>query len=404
MAGKDLGSLTKEPPLAKLDATIQAVSLGMSYGALLRFARGNTHKDAPGLIRNRFLLVNADQTIAYDHFLSLAKSYGLTNPLVRKVMYFLWAYRDERIRRFVCEEIADKAGKWRVQKLVRKDTATFFEKWLQPSTAKKARSNFEFFLSETGIFDTTSKTVHLERTDGWLEQAAVAAAQHEQDPVEREELLASPIQFLRKRKWLGLINFDPTIDAEESAPTLVIDTPPLEDLTISTDVVERPLATDWNRSEPSSSGKKLITANIDLVARERANKSHYNLERLLADLAKKSGRSPRFNQNIDIFFDAGEHSVLAEIKSCTDSNFHSQVRKAISQLFEYRFLYSKLFKDDVTLLLVLETRPPKGKTWLVDYALSLGILMTWKNQEGDAIVTTCEIPSALTDMISQLKT
>lgn len=29
MAGKDYGSLTKEPPLATLDATIRAVTLGM---------------------------------------------------------------------------------------------------------------------------------------------------------------------------------------------------------------------------------------------------------------------------------------------------------------------------------------------------------------------------------------
>jgi hypothetical protein len=404
MAGTDLGSLTKEPPLAKLDATIREISPGMSYRTLLQFARGNTHKDAPGLIRNRYLLINSDQTIAYDHFLSLAKTHGLTSPLVRKVMYFLWAYRDERIRRFVCEEISNKSGKWQVRKLVRKETASFFEKWLQPSTARKARSNFEFFLVETGIFNPQLKTVHLERDDGWLEQAAIAAAQHERDPVEREELLANPIQFLRNRNWLGLINFDPAIDDDEPAPILVLDTPPLEDLTISTEIVEGPSASDWNRPEPSSSGRKSTTANIDLVARERASKSHHSLERLLAELAKKAGRAPRFNQNIDMFFDADTESVLAEIKSCTDSNFHGQVRKAISQLFEYRFLYKKLFKEDTTLLLVLETKPPKEKAWLVGYARSLGILMAWKNESSDAIITTCEVPAALTNVVSQIET
>lgn len=101
---------------------------------------------------------------------------------------------------------------------------------------------------------------------------------------------------------------------------------------------------------------------------------------------------------------AGTESVLAEIKSCTDSNFHGQVRKAISQLFEYRFLYKKLFKDDITLLLILETKPPKEKAWLVGYALSLGILMAWKNENSDAIITTVKVPAALAGIVGQIET
>ena len=91
---------------------------------------------------------------------------------------------------------------------LRKSNAKFFEHWVSASTAKKARSNFEFFLSEnaTKIVNLKARTVHLDLGDGWLDQAAFAAAQHEGDPLVREELLANPLSFLDRRGWLGLLN------------------------------------------------------------------------------------------------------------------------------------------------------------------------------------------------------
>jgi hypothetical protein len=187
MAGDDQGSLTKEPPLATQDATIRAIKPSMQYAELVAYARANspiTHADAPGLIAKRYLLLNPDRSIAYDHFLSLTKVYDLESRFVRKIMYFLWAYRDDRIRDFVCTRIADGAGHWEPSRLQDKATAKFFEKWMNASSAKKARSNYEYFLIETGIFDQKSRVFNLDLTDGWLEQAAIAAAQHEKNVIE----------------------------------------------------------------------------------------------------------------------------------------------------------------------------------------------------------------------------
>jgi len=206
VAGDEFGSLTKEPPLATLDDTIRAITPGMSYSSLLSYASRHTHQDAPGLIVKRYLLLANDNTITYDHFLSLAAVYPLNSSFIRKIMYFLWAYRDERIRRFVCEVIAAPSGRWRVAELLRKSNANFFHQWLASSTATKARSNYEFFLAETKIVDLKARTVDLDLGDGWLEQAAIAAAQHERDPLVREELLANPSNFLERRGWLGLLN------------------------------------------------------------------------------------------------------------------------------------------------------------------------------------------------------
>ncbi|OQW56344.1 MAG: hypothetical protein A4S14_00285 [Proteobacteria bacterium SG_bin9] len=375
----------------------------MAYRELLTYARANTHKDAPGLAKIRFLRVNNGGSIAYDHFLSLAQAHGLEAPLVRKVMYFLWAYRDDRIRRFVCERIADQSGRWRIDQLVNKANSDFFEEMLQSGTATKARSNFEYFLVETKIFDPTAPAVHLELEDGWFEQAALAAAQHEDDPIIRAELLANPIKFLEDRGWLGLLNWNGS-SATMSSPLLTSDSAPLEDAEFEVSPASASTSFDWNRSGPSASGKKTTTAKIDLIARERANASHFLLEKILADLARGKKLAPKYNQNIDLYFDSPKGSVLAEIKSCNDTNFHAQLRKAVSQLLEYKFVYTHLFASSPTLLLIMETSPPKEKTWLADYTQSLGIILAWKNHSSQEIVTRSEIPSSLAGILVQIPT
>jgi hypothetical protein len=92
MSGKDFGSLTIEPPLKNLDDTIAAIKPGMTYAALRDFAKQNTHGDAPGLIRRRFVQVGEDKTVAYDRFLSLVATHGISSPVVRKTMLFVWAF------------------------------------------------------------------------------------------------------------------------------------------------------------------------------------------------------------------------------------------------------------------------------------------------------------------------
>ncbi|TPQ26609.1 hypothetical protein C2U70_31440 [Bradyrhizobium guangdongense] len=370
----------------------------MKYGALLKFARANTNRDAPGLVSKRFLLLNKDGSIAYDYFLSLVSAYGIGEPLTRKVMYFLWAYRDERIRRFVCERIADKNGVWRIRQLLKLSNLSFFTKWLGPGAAKKARSNFYRFLVETNLYDQDGAAIHLELDDGWLGHAAIAAAQHEPDPLLRDELLLDPVAFLRRRSWLGLLNGG---DSTHLSPLLSIAAGPLEDNTIRTTPSSSSNSLEWNRTKPTASGKATAVINVDMVARERATLSHFLLEKALVHEVKSQGLSPRYNQNIDLFFNTPNGSVLVEVKSCTDSNFHSQFRKAVSQLFEYRFLYKHLLKPKTSMLLLMETSPPKGKEWLVDYAASMEIILAWKSPLSGRIGTSADVPSSLQSILGR---
>lgn len=398
MARTDWGSLTKELPISTLDDTITAIRPGMPYDQLLSYARANTLDAAPGLIRKRFILVDDDETIMYDRFLQLVSERGIDSHFIRKIMYFVWAYRDERIRGFICERVADRRGKWRRTQLVNKANADFFEEWLVPGSARKARSNIEFFLKEAGIFDPTERSIHLELHDGWLTEAAVVAAQHERDPVTRRKLLNDPRDFLIQRRWTGLVNA--TDDELRGAELPETDDPsPLEDDSITVTPATMSSGRSWDRDRPRHTGRRSTTALIDLVARERASKAHHMLEKLTAEAARSLKYDPKYNEHIDMYFDTPHGTVLAEIKSANGRNYHSQIRKGVSQLFEYRFVYGAVVGTSPTLVLVMETHPQRSKDWLADYLDSLDITLAWKDPASSKLVSTRSIPPALKGIV-----
>jgi len=253
-------------------------------------------------------------------------------------------------------------------------------------------------LVETNIYDPQSRAVHLELDDGWLGHAAIAAAQHERDLALRGELLANPEAFLEQRGWIGLLNADraklPTV-----SPTLSTDAVPLEDTAINTGVTVSQSGSDWHTRTVATSGRTRLTTEIDLVARERATNSHYMLEEILVGIAKAQNFSPKRNANIDIYFETPSGTVLVEIKSCTDSNFHAQFRRGISQLFEYHFLYRELLGPKTTMLLLMEAAPPAEKSWLIAYADYLGVILAWKDPNTKAIITTGSLPESLSKIV-----
>lgn len=101
------------------------------------------------------------------------------------------------------------------------------------------------------------------------------------------------------------------------------------------------------------------------VLRERANLAHRTLLGLIKDrMLALPGYEPQFNKWIDLC-SLGPTKLLIEVKSCHPSNLLQQVRKGISQLYEYRFRHEEL--RDSRLVLALETEPGDRLGWLVDY-------------------------------------
>lgn len=90
------------------------------------------------------------------------------------------------------------------------------------------------------------------------------------------------------------------------------------------------------------------------------------------------------------------------MKSCTHRNFHAQIRRAVSQLLEYRFVYHDDLSDDVTLVIVAEAAPPRTKKWLVDYVRSLGIVLTWRRPGERLLATSVPVPRPLEGIVVQV--
>jgi hypothetical protein len=255
-------SLTIKPPLTILDSAIRAARRGMNHAAPPDFAQTDrsSDRDAPGLVSKRISLTDTNKTISYDHFLFLIKTSALKNNFLRK-KHFL-----------------------------------------------NAKSDLEFFLIETGIYNKNTGAIWLD--DGWFEQISIVASRHEVDPAAREELLTDSI----KRNRLDLLDADnpkPFI----ISPTISADSEPREDDAIDSTPLARGSSHDWDRRPPGSSATaRAATFNINLIARERANISHHMLERALATIAKKMGHAPKYNQNVDVFFDTPGETIFLRSK------------------------------------------------------------------------------------------
>jgi hypothetical protein len=90
------------------------------------------------------------------------------------------------------------------------------------------------------------------------------------------------------------------------------------------------------------------------------------LTNLVASKVRKAGAIPKSNQFVDLSAAMSQGFYLFEMKSTTDKNVHGQIRRAISQLYEYRYLQDL---SDAKLVVVIENPPPQEKRWLIDHVM-----------------------------------
>jgi len=109
------------------------------------------------------------------------------------------------------------------------------------------------------------------------------------------------------------------------------------------------------------------------IKRERANIVHSQLVNVMAQKILDKGLTPMSNGLIDLFACKNNAYLLFEMKSVHSSNECSQIRKAISQLYEYRFLHNF---PGAELCMVLSAKP--SENWILDYILNdRNILICW---------------------------
>lgn len=139
----------------------------------------------------------------------------------------------------------------------------------------------------------------------------------------------------------------------------------------------------------SSIEEGTITYQIDLAARERATVSHQNLVTRIARLLSQKNITPMANRNVDLYALSQGKKYIFEMKSCNETNMLSQVRKGISQLYEYKYRHNL---PEASLWLVLESQPMGKNLWLIDYIVQdRGINVCWSVSENDFdCPNTCE--------------
>ncbi len=124
-----------------------------------------------------------------------------------------------------------------------------------------------------------------------------------------------------------------------------------------------------------ASKQEAIAYYVDRAKRERANASHQMLVALMAEKLRQRGAIPKANRYIDLSARYEGSDFLFEMKSTTGENPQSQIRRGLSQLYEYRYI------QDVAaakLVLVIENPLSKGNEWMENYLTKdRGVLLIW---------------------------
>ncbi len=115
--------------------------------------------------------------------------------------------------------------------------------------------------------------------------------------------------------------------------------------------------------ERIASAQETITVYRNQARVERANNAHRHLVNLVAQRIRNAGGIPKSNQFIDLAASL-EGDYIFEMKSTTPQNVNAQIRKGVSQLYEYRYLENR---PDATLVLVLENSLQNNEEWLLNY-------------------------------------
>jgi len=114
---------------------------------------------------------------------------------------------------------------------------------------------------------------------------------------------------------------------------------------------------------------------VDETKKERALESHRLLTNLVARRIRAAGSVPRFNGLVDLAARICGVPYIFEIKSTDEKNTRAQVRRGISQLYEYRYLQNV---PHAQLVLVVEKPLSKELAWMSQYLVQdRGISLVW---------------------------
>jgi hypothetical protein len=119
---------------------------------------------------------------------------------------------------------------------------------------------------------------------------------------------------------------------------------------------------------------EIITIYKNQATLDRAVGAHKKLVDLVAKRIVDAGGIPKSNQFIDLAVSFNEDFIF-EMKSSTEGNIKSQLRKGLSQLYEYRYIENNL---KAKLVLVIENPLSNPVSWMLDYMeKNRDIMLVW---------------------------
>lgn len=106
--------------------------------------------------------------------------------------------------------------------------------------------------------------------------------------------------------------------------------------------------------------------NIDRQKRERANQIHWKLVDAKSSFLDAAGLESFENKHIDLFSKTDNDTIFYEMKSINTSGTNTipQVRKAIAQLYEYRYIFNE---PTAKLCIVTNSKLDNENVWISDY-------------------------------------
>lgn len=138
-----------------------------------------------------------------------------------------------------------------------------------------------------------------------------------------------------------------------------------------------PQTSTSSQPAPTPASNDYRTYAVDFAKTERAILSHAELIDAMALRVCSLGATPWSNDLVDLGANTGGVDYLFEMKSTNRINFHPQIRRGLSQLYEYAYVHQL---PGATLCLVTETQPSQAKSWLVDYLVDArSVHVCWKS-------------------------
>ena len=141
------------------------------------------------------------------------------------------------------------------------------------------------------------------------------------------------------------------------------------------------VATRTRKTQPQedeATGDPYIVSQAARAKMERANVAHQGTLQVLKAQLQNRGRAVSESKLIDAYAVLDDGPAIFEVKSVTESNERDQIRHALSQLYEYRFLHSMA---NASLWIVFSQAP--SSQWYIDYlAGDRGIRVLWVDDGG----------------------